>query len=129
MNDVNYPRWMQRWNDKAEEIDERIIGFFRNAGKETEELFENIKLWLNGGSTAAYATEPQVYVPGEAKTADSEALDLERFADDDPQYETNLRDKIQERVDELEEAGRIGRYRAEAGGPEERVVVPEPAEA
>lgn len=38
--DSNYPAWMNAWNEKASEIDDQIIDFFKDLPEHTSEAWE-----------------------------------------------------------------------------------------
>jgi hypothetical protein len=86
-----YPEWMQRWNHKAAEIDAKIIAWFKQAGAEFEELWEELRIQLKQWAVDA-AENTEKY--------EREHKDMK-----------DMRAKLESRVDELEREGKIERQR------------------
>lgn len=87
MDNSKYPAWMQRWNEKAEEIDARIIAFFKRAGAEIEELYEDVRRQFHQWALDA-AENTEQYEREHKSTAE-------------------LRERVDRRVEELTREGRI----------------------
>lgn len=83
--------WTERWNEKVDEIDARIIAFFKRAGAKMEDLYEDISAQFRNW-------------------AHSKGEDASHFEREHP---TNvaLRERVSSRVEELERMGRIERQR------------------
>ncbi|MCC7479573.1 hypothetical protein IT575_14115 [bacterium] len=83
--------WTERWNAKVDEVDAKIIDFFKRTGAEIEQLYEDVRWQFK--RWAEDARENTEQYEREHRSAQA------------------LRSKVDQRIDELDKMGRIERQR------------------
>ncbi len=85
------PDWRERWHARAEEIDSKIIDFFKRAGAELEVLYEDVRWQFK-------------------KWAEDARENTEQYEAEHKQAKL-LRERVDQRIDELDGMGKIERQR------------------